>query len=81
MSSSQHLTNPLNDQQVIMLRLLKKPLPEEDFVQMRRLAVKLLAKHLDESIEKWELDNDISEETYDKLSKGHFRSPSSNRSK
>ena len=78
MSSSQHLTNPLNDQQVIMLRLLKKPLPEEDFVQMRRLAVKLLAKHLDESIEKWELDNEISEATYDKLSKGHFRSPSSN---
>ena len=81
MSSSEHLSNPLNDQQVIMLRLLKKPLPEEDFIQMRRLAVKLLAKHLDESIEKWELDNDISEETYDKLSKGHFRSPSSNRPK
>jgi hypothetical protein len=81
MSSSEHLTNPLNDQQVIMLRLLKKPLPEEDFIQMRRLAVKLLAKHLDESIDKWELDNDISEETYDKLSKGHFRLPSSNRPK
>jgi hypothetical protein len=81
MSSSQHLTNPLNDQQVIMLRLLQKPLPEEDFIQMRRLAVKLLAKHLDESIEKWEMDNDISEETYDKLSKGHFRSASPNRSK
>jgi hypothetical protein len=81
MSSSEHLSNPLNDQQVIMLRLLKKPLPEEDFIQMRRLAVKLLAKHLDESIEKWELDNDISEATYDKLSKGHFRSPSSNRAK
>jgi hypothetical protein len=81
MSSGEHLSNPLNDQQVIMLRLLKKPLPEEDFIQMRRLAVKLLAKHLDESIEKWELDNDISEETYDKLSKEHFRSPSSNRAK
>ena len=67
MSSSEHLSNPLNDQQVIMLRLLKKPLPEEDFIQMRRLAVKLLAKHLDESIEKWELDNDISEATYDKI--------------
>jgi hypothetical protein len=50
-------------------------------MQMRRLAVKLLAKHLDESIEKWEMDNDITEETYDKLIKEHFRSPSSNRSK
>lgn len=81
MSSSEHLTSPLNDQQVIMLRLLKKPLPEEDFMQMRRLAVNLLAKNLDESIEKWETENDISEETYDKLSKGHFRSPSSNHPK
>ncbi len=81
MSSSEHLSNPLNDQQVIMLRLLKKPLPEEDFIQMRRLAVKLLAKHPDESIDKWELENDICEETYDKLNKGHFRSPSSNRPK
>jgi hypothetical protein len=81
MSSSEHLTNPLNDQQIIMLRLLQKPLPEDDFMQMRRLAVKLLANHLDESIEKWETDNGISEETYDKLSKGHFRSPSSNHSK
>lgn len=81
MSSSLHLTSPLNDQQVLMLRLFKKPLPEEDFIQMRRLAVKLLAKHLDESIEKWELDNDVSEETYEKLSKGHFRSPSSDDSK
>lgn len=81
MSSSENLTNPLNDQQIIMLRLLQKPLPEDDFMQMRRLAVKLLAKHLDESIEKWEMDNDITEETYDKLIKEHFRSPSSNRSK
>lgn len=52
-------------------------MPEEDFVQMRRLAVKLLAKQLDETVDKWELENDISEETYEKLSKGHFRSSSS----
>ena len=64
---------PLNDQQVMMLRLLKKPLPEEDFVQMRRLAVKLLAKQLDEAVDKWELENDISEETYEKLLKQHTR--------
>ena len=41
---------------------------------MRRLAVTLLAKQLDETVEKWELENDITEETYEKLSKGHFRS-------
>ncbi len=80
MAAPEYLANPLNDQQVMMLRLLKRPLPEEDFVQMRRLAVKLLAKQLDEAIDKWELENEISEETYEKLSKGHFRSPSSKQS-
>lgn len=76
MAPNEYSSSLFNDQQVMMLRLLKKPLPEEDFVQMRRLAVKLLAKQLDEAIDKWELENDISEETYEKLSKGHFRSSS-----
>jgi len=76
MGAPDYISNHLNDQQVMMLRLLKKPLPEEDFVQMRRLAVKLLAKHLDEAVDKWELENDITEETYEKLSKAHFRTSS-----
>ena len=73
MGAPDYISSHLNDQQVMMLRLLKKPMPEEDFVQMRRLAVRLLSKHLDETIDKWELENDISEETYEKLSKVHFR--------
>jgi len=60
-----------------MLRLLKKPLPEEEFTQMRRLAVKLLSKQLDDTLDKWELENDITEATYEKLSKAHFRGSSS----
>lgn len=63
----------LNDQQMIMLRLLKKPLPQEDFLEMQRLAVKLLAKQLDRTIEDWELQNGMVEEDYEKLSRGHFR--------
>jgi parvulin-like peptidyl-prolyl isomerase len=63
----------LNDQQVMMLRLLKKPLPQEDFLEMQRLAVKLLAKQLDRTIEDWELQNGMVEEDYEKLSRGHFR--------
>lgn len=75
-----HINSPrLNEQQVMMLRLLKKPLPEEDFVQMRRLAVKLLSKQIDDVVDKWEIDNDVTEETYEKLSKAHFRSKSSNK--
>jgi hypothetical protein len=72
------LNNPrLNEQQVLMLRLLKKPLPEEDFIQIRRLAVQLLAKQIEDIADRWELENNITEETYEKLSKGHFRSKSS----
>jgi hypothetical protein len=66
----------LNDQQMMMLRLLKKPLPKEDFIQMQRLALKLLAKQLDQTIEEWELQNNMTEEAYEKLSKGHFRASS-----
>jgi hypothetical protein len=76
MAAQEYFSSPLNDQQVMMLRLLKTPLPEEDFVQMRRLAVTLLAKQLDENIDKWELENEITEETYEKLSKVQFRTPS-----
>jgi hypothetical protein len=67
----------LNEQQVLMLRLLKKPLPDEDFVQMRRLAMQLLAKRIEKVTDKWEIENNITEETYEKLSKEHFRSKSS----
>ncbi|MES2456440.1 MAG: hypothetical protein V4594_12900 [Bacteroidota bacterium] len=69
--------NHLNEQQVLMLRLLKNPLPEKDFLQMRKLAVKLLSKKLDETIEDWEQEKGIKPEDYEKLSKGHFRSKSS----
>jgi hypothetical protein len=55
-----------------MLRLLKKPLPEEDFIQMRRLAVKLLARRLDEIVETWEAENNITTEKYEELGKLHF---------
>ena len=41
----------LNEQQVLMLRLLKNPLPDADFQQMRKLTVKLLARKLDEVAE------------------------------
>ena len=41
--------NPrLNEQQLDMIRLFKTPMPEQDFIQIRRLAVQLLGKHLDE---------------------------------
>ncbi len=68
------LNNPqLNEQQLDMLRLLKKPLPEEYFMQIRRLAVQLLGKQLDDTVEKWEKENSITEADYEKLSKAHLK--------
>jgi hypothetical protein len=64
----------LNEQQILMLRLLKKPLPEASFTRIRQLAVELLAKQLDETIEEWEVQNGITEKDYEGLSKQHFRS-------
>jgi hypothetical protein len=76
MAVTEEIPGSLNEQQVIMLRLLKNPLPEADFRQMRNLAVKLLSSKLDLVIDEWENKNQVSEDTYDKLSKGHFRSKS-----
>ena len=64
----------LNEQQIHMLRLLKNPLPEASFARIRQLAVELLAKQLDETIEDWEVQNGVTEDYYEELSKKHFRS-------
>lgn len=63
----------LNEQQLQMLRLFKDPMPEEDFQQMKRLAVQLLAKKLDKLVETWEHENGITEDDYEALSQQHFR--------
>jgi hypothetical protein len=76
MATNSEILDHLNEQQVMMLRLLKNPLPNDDFLQMRKLAVKLLSKKMDNLIEDHETKNNISEETYDKLKDAHFRSKS-----
>lgn len=73
MSAEFESSGNLNEQQVIMLRLLKTPLPEEDFLQMRKLAVSLLAKKLDDVIGDWEEKKNLTEQDYKNLSEGHFR--------
>jgi hypothetical protein len=76
MEAKELISDSLNEQQIMMLRLLKNPMPDDDFIQIRRLAVKLLAKQIDESIEEWETKNNITAETYEQWSKMHFRSHS-----
>lgn len=76
MALNSELTGHLNEQQVMMLRLLKNLLPNDDFLQMRKLAVKLLSKRLDMLIEDYEEENGITSESYDQLKDAHFRSKS-----
>jgi hypothetical protein len=52
--------NQLNQQQQDMLRLFKNPMPDEDYNQMRRLAVQLLSKQLDNKLDAWESEKGIS---------------------
>jgi len=74
MEAKELTPDSLNEQQLLMLRLLKKPLPEASFTRIRQLAVELLAKQLEETVEKWENENGITEKYYDELSQQHFRS-------
>lgn len=68
--------NPsLNEQQLDMIRLLRKPMPEKHFEELRRLAVQLLGKQLDEAVDHWEKEKGITEAEYERLSKEHYRTP------
>lgn len=73
MAVKEIIEGPLNEQQLLMLRLLKTPMPDADFDKMRRLAVDLLAKQLDEIIGDWEDKNNITAQDYEKMVNGHFR--------
>lgn len=65
----------LNEQQLQMLQLFKNPMPEEDFLQLKRLAVQLLAKKLDEEMERLEAEKGWNQETYEQWGKEHLRTP------
>lgn len=65
----------LNEKQLDMIRLFKKPMPEHDFLQMRKLAIQLLGKQFDEVIDNWEKNNNITEEIYENWSREHKRTP------
>ncbi len=73
MGQPQSDDNQLNQQQQDMLRLFKNPMPEEDYIQMRRLAIQLLAKQLDSKVGDWEQEKGITPQYYDELSKQHLR--------
>lgn len=56
------LSNQLNQQQQDMLRLFRKPMPDADYQQLRRLAVQLVAKQLDQTVDQWEAEKGFTAE-------------------
>ena len=65
----------LNEQQLQMLNLFKDHMPEEDFLQMKRLAVQLLAKKVDEEMDRLQKEKGWTQETYEQWGKEHMRTP------
>ena len=65
----------LNQQQQDMLRLFKSPMPEHDFNEIKRFVVKMLAKNIDDEMERLEKEKGWTEETYEQWGKEHMRTP------
>jgi hypothetical protein len=63
----------LNNQQLEMLRLLDKPLPESDYTELKNRIVQMLARQLDEEMESLETKNNWNEDTYEQWGKEHNR--------
>ena len=68
--------NPrLNEQQIDMLRLFKNPMREQDYNEIRNLAVKLLAQNIDVEIDNLEKQQGWNKDTYEQWGKEHLRTP------
>jgi hypothetical protein len=65
----------LNEQQQDMLRLFKKPMPEPDYIEVKRFIVKMLSKNIDDEMESLAKEKGWNEETYEQWGKEHLRTP------
>jgi hypothetical protein len=72
---SNSLNLGLNQQQIDMLRLFKNPMRQQDYDEIRRLAVKLLAQNIDGEMQDLEQQKEWNENTYDQWGKEHLRTP------
>ncbi len=66
----------LNQQQLDMLRLFQNPMPEQDYVEIKRVIVKALAKNIDTEMELLEKEKGWTEQTYEDWGKEHVRTSS-----
>ena len=65
----------LNQQQQDMLRLFKNPMPEPDYIEIKRFIVKMLSKNIDDEMERLAKEKGWNEETYEQWGKEHLRTP------
>lgn len=65
----------LNQQQQDMLRLFKSPMPEPDYDEIKRFIVKMLAKNIDDEMERLEKEKGWTQETYEQWGREHIRTP------
>ena len=56
-----------------MLRLFQNPMPEQDYVEIKRVIVKALAKNIDTEMEVLEKEKGWTEQTYEDWGKEHLR--------
>ncbi len=71
---TQSLQGRLNEQQLDMIRLFERPMPQSHYDELRRFVVNLLAKQLDEEMDRLEKENGWTAETYEQWGKEHMRS-------
>jgi hypothetical protein len=76
MNSLANSSNPqLNEQQVDMLRLFKNPMRQQDYDEIRKLAVKLLAQNIDAEMDDLQRQKGWSQDTFDQWGNQHLRTP------
>jgi hypothetical protein len=65
----------LNEQQLEMLRLFKNPFSNEDYKEIKRLLVKILARNIDNEMGRLEKEKGLTNEVYEQWGKEHMRTP------
>ena len=65
----------LNQQQLDMLRLFQSPMPEQDYNEVKRFVVKILAKNIDDEMERMQKEKGWTQETYEQWGKEYMRTP------
>ena len=65
----------LNEQQMDMLRLFKNPIRQQDYDEIRKLAVKLLAQNIDTEMDDLQRQKGWNQDTFDQWGNQHLRTP------